>query len=77
MRKRFKMAFPKCINAYRDYISNGGRYIPEDLNDIISYHRIIACSSAECERGSSSMNLIVTNLRSRILVQHVSSLIVY
>ena len=53
--KRFKIAFPKCINVYRDYIANGGRFIPADLNEIISYHRIIACSSAECERGFTSL----------------------
>ena len=49
------LIFPKCINVYRDYIANGSRFIPEDLNEIISYHRIIACSSAECKRGFTSM----------------------
>ena len=73
--KVLKQHFQNVLMPTEIYIANGGRFIPEDLNEIISYHRIIACSTAECERGFSSMNLIVTNLRSRILVQYVSSLL--
>ena len=34
----------------------------------------IACSTAECERGFSHMNIITNDKRSNVLVSHVSSL---
>ena len=44
------------------------------LKPLMNAVNTIPCSTAECERGFSSMNIIVTNLRSDLLVQDVSAL---
>lgn len=72
--KRFRLPFSKTITAYRDFLENGGRHIPPDLKPLIGCSKVIPCSSSECKRGFSSMNLIVTETRSRLLINHVSSL---
>lgn len=73
--QRFNLPLGKILNAFRDYLACGGRHISEDLETLKKYSKIIACSSSECERGFSSMNLIVTERRSRILIYHVANLL--
>ena len=71
---RFSLPRVLTVNAFRDYVDDGGRRMPADLNPLVNCTRIIPCSTAECERGFSHMNIIVSDTRSKLLVSHVSSL---
>ena len=72
--KRFRLSSHSTINAFRDYVEDHGRHIPQDLHPLLSCSQVIPVSTAECERGFSHMNLIITTTRSRILINHVSAL---
>jgi len=39
------------------------------------YGKLIPCSSSECERGFSNMNLILNDRRNRLLIENVSNLL--
>lgn len=63
------------VIAFEDYIDNGGKKsVPVDLQPLLNCIKVIPCSSAECERGFSVMNCILTDIRSRLLVNRVSNL---
>ena len=49
--------------------------MPADLQPLVNCTHVIPSSTAECERGFSHMNLIVSDTRSMLLVSHVSSLL--
>ena len=76
---RFHMT--QVINAtiivFEDFLDNGGKKsVPEDLEPLLNCIKVIPCSSAECEKGFSAINNILTNSRSRLVVQRVSNLII-
>lgn len=73
--KQFKISFSASRNAFRDFLENGGRKIPEQLTPLINCSCVIPISTAECERGFSQMNLIVTPSRNSLSVEHVASLL--
>lgn len=72
--KRFKLNASKVKNDYRDYLDNSMR-VPKELNRLINCSKLIPCSSAECERGFSMMNNIISATRTRLLIPHVASLL--
>ena len=57
--KRFKLSSSTAINAFRDYMEDHGRHIPQDLHPLMSCSQVIPISTSECERGFSHMNLII------------------
>jgi len=57
----------------RDYIDDPS-VEPDDLKPVALCVRSIPCSSSECERGFSLMNLIHTDIRNSLLVKNVASL---
>ncbi|KAJ8888924.1 hypothetical protein PR048_008418 [Dryococelus australis] len=69
----FQLNAAKIKNAYWDYLDNS-HCIPKELNELMNCTKLIACSSAECERGFSLMNIIVSPTRNRLLIPRVSSL---
>ena len=71
---KFSLECTATVNAFRDYIENGGKSVPLALVPLVNCNKLIPCSSAECERGFSLMNLIITSLRSRLLTERVSAL---
>lgn len=72
--KRFKLNISKTVIAYRDYLDNSRR-VPDGLQELLNCTKIIPCSSADCERGFSSMNNIITPSRNTLTVSHVSALL--
>ena len=75
---RFHMtqAINATIIAFEDFLDNGKKEsVPSDLEPLLNSIKVIPCSSAECKRGFSVMNNILTDSRSRPLVQRVSNLI--
>ena len=73
---RFHVPEGEMITCFREFCSNP-KNIPRALNDklLCGALETIPVSSAEAERGSSQMNLIVTQLRSKTTVSHVASLL--
>ena len=62
--------------AFEDFLDNGRKKsVPADLEPLLNCIKVIPCSLAECERCFSAINNILTNSRSRLLVQRVSNLI--
>ena len=71
---RFNLQSRLILNAFRDYVDDFGRKMPDDLQPLVNCTKVIPCSTAECERGFSHMNIIITVIRSKLLLSHVSSL---
>jgi len=72
--RRFQLPFASIRDGYCDYKDSGGRQITQKLKPLVQAISTIPCSTAECERGFSCMNLIMTDLRSTLLIDHVASL---
>ena len=73
--KRFVLPEIVTVNAFCDYYDNIGIRIPSDLKPLINCIEVIPCSSSECERGFSQMNLIMDEKRNRLTIEHVNSLL--
>jgi hypothetical protein len=72
-----RFGFPEAVmvNAFRDYIDNLGQKVPSDLLPLLHCTQVLPCSTAECERGFSHMNIILSDTRTKLLVTNVSSLL--
>ena len=64
----------QILSGFQDYLENGGKKYPAQLNPLVDCITSLPCSSSECERGFSSMNTILTETRNRITSMHLSSL---
>ncbi|CAG9826415.1 unnamed protein product [Diabrotica balteata] len=74
--KRFKLNNTKISNCFRGYVeANSPSRVPKDLISMLNCTKPIPCSSSECERSFSLISEIMTDLRTRFLTRHVSSLI--
>ena len=62
------------VRAFREYRDNGGKQVPAGLQLLLTALTIPVCT-AECERGFSQMNLIVSPTRNQLAVATVSSLL--
>ena len=62
------------MSEFHDFLNVQGRRAPTNKAKLINYSKTIPVSSAECERGFSQMNLVATNLRNKLLVENISSL---
>jgi len=72
---RFNLPFASIRDGYCDYRDTGGRQITQKLKPLVDAIKTIPCSTSECERGFSAVNLIMTDLRSTLTIQHVSALL--
>lgn len=72
--KRFKLDERKVAYSFREYL-DCSRRVPDGLKELINCTKLVNCSSAECERGFSLMNIILTPTRNLLTVSHVSSLL--
>jgi hypothetical protein len=70
---RFNVEAQEAVDGMRDFIEDNSA-IPEGLRSLSSCLKTLPCSTPECERGFSLMNIISTDLRSTLLVQNISSL---
>ena len=61
------------IGGFCDYHEDQQKYL-DSLLPLKRACETLACSSAECERGFSLLNLILTALRNQLLIQNVVSL---
>ncbi|KAL3056623.1 hypothetical protein OYC64_019161 [Pagothenia borchgrevinki] len=73
--QRFRLPTVSVINAFRDFVeSTVDDATPAKLRPLMYCTRFIPYSTAECERGFSQMNLIITPTRNRLLIERVSTL---
>jgi hypothetical protein len=70
----FRLPYGPVRDAYCDYKDSGGKHIASELKTLMNCVSTIPCSTAECERAFSAMNVIATDIRSTLLIKHVSSL---
>lgn len=72
---RFSLDKRMAINGFRDFVDCAGRKEPDTLKPLLLCVRSLPCSTAECERAFSSMNIIVSPSRNSLLIANVSALL--
>ena len=72
---RLRVDMDKTRRAFRDFVDNGGSSIPDDMTELNFAVSTIPVTSADAERGFSTMNIICTPLRNRLGVARLSKLI--
>ena len=70
----FSLCYREIIQPFRDFKDSGGKRVPDALKKLLKCVHTIPVSNAECERGFSLMNNIVTPTRNALLIENVSSL---
>ena len=73
--ERFRVNVRQSVRAFRDYRDNGGKRIPEDLKPLLIAVDTVPVCTAECERGFSQMNLIISPTRNSLSVSTVAHLL--
>ncbi|XP_077335488.1 E3 SUMO-protein ligase KIAA1586 homolog [Lithobates pipiens] len=74
--KRFRLSYyPSICEGFRDYIDNGGEEIPEKLKPVVTAVNSLPVTSGDCERGFSTMNLVMSPIRSGLGIERLSSLL--
>jgi len=71
---RFGVSPRPAVRAFRSFVDSGRKIIEDDLRPVISSLAVIPVSTAECERGFSCMNLLLTSTCSSLHVTTLSSL---
>lgn len=69
---RFRLNVRQCQRGFRAYAD--GEYKNAKILPLIKAVKSIPCSSAECERGFSAMNSILTEYRSNLTLTNVENL---
>ncbi|XP_040069819.1 E3 SUMO-protein ligase KIAA1586-like [Ixodes scapularis] len=65
----------KAQHGFREYVENGGKTVPEKLRGVVTAVNCIPVSTADCERGFSAMNIIMTPMRSSLCITRLSTLL--
>lgn len=71
---RFRLSYATVRDGYCDFKDSGGRQVTGSFKPMLNSINTIPVSTAECERGFSAMNIILSELRSVMLIDHVSAL---
>lgn len=71
---RFRVSFENAQNGFRDFIDDGGVRVTAGLAELDTAIKTLPVSSADAERGFSTMNIIGNDLRNRLLVPKLSDL---
>jgi len=72
--QRFNLDPREAVEGMRDFVTDKPAQIPDGLKKLHACLKTLPCSTAECERGFSLMNIISTDLRFALLVKNLSSL---
>ncbi|KAL1481341.1 hypothetical protein MTO96_034543 [Rhipicephalus appendiculatus] len=73
--KRLRVHENNAVQGLREYIENGGKNVPCLLEPVVTATKCIPVSTADCERGFSAMNNIMTPSRSSLSVERLSKLL--
>jgi hypothetical protein len=71
---RLNKAYLPVQKAFRNFIDDSST-VPAEIKDLQSCILAYPVSSSDCERGFSTMNLICTKQRNRLLVANISDLL--
>lgn len=71
---KFKCDSKQAVAGMRDYIVSPTS-LPKSLQPLKNCLNSLACGTAECERGFSAMNLIVTRLRTLLTIKNLNYLL--
>jgi hypothetical protein len=72
--ERLRVNGDKARKGFRDFIDDDGSRITDDLIELTSAIKVIPVTSADAERGFSTMNIICSSLRSRLGIERLSKL---
>jgi len=72
--QRFLINTDTAIRGMRKFVDSNTIVINEELIELDVLIKTLPVSTAECERGFSLMNLICSDLRSRLTIQNISNL---
>lgn len=61
--------------GFTEYKASGGRSIPNKMKKLLIAVNTLTASNADCERGFSSMNNIITKSRSKLLTKNAANLL--
>ena len=71
--KRFALTYDDYVEGFRDFIDEP-QHVPQSMVKLKAIVNTLPVSSADCERGFSTMNVICTDLRNSLAVSHISNL---
>ncbi|RXM28054.1 hypothetical protein EOD39_10086 [Acipenser ruthenus] len=71
--RELNICFSGVKQEYRDFKEQPELHVQQILLKLTNAVDTLAVSNAECERGFSEINDIVTPLRKRLTIEHVSS----
>ena len=73
--KRVRVSYDGNLkNAYRLFKDSQGMHKIAEMQCLLNAIETVPCSTAECERGFSLMNIMCSDIRSSLAVSHMSSL---
>lgn len=75
MSERLNVDGRQSIRGFRLFKENGGKRVPPELRPLLLALSTIPVCTAECERGFSQMNLIISPTRNSLLVKTTSCLL--
>jgi hypothetical protein len=73
--ERFGVDFSKARRGFSEFVESNGLCMPENLTEINLAIETLLVTSADAERGSSTMNILCSPLRNRLEVERLSHLI--
>ena len=68
---RLKMNFSAVKQGFREYKENPQLPMTQGLVKLNQVANTLAVSTAECERGFSAMNYVLSTLRNELRIEHV------
>jgi hypothetical protein len=74
--RRFELPERSVLHGFREYKDKGGKNVPDELAPLKLALETIPVSTAECERGFSDMNAVLTAGRSSLAIRRLSSIMV-
>ncbi|XP_022182073.1 E3 SUMO-protein ligase KIAA1586-like [Myzus persicae] len=70
--QRFMLNKDNAINGFRVYLDSNG--LQNTIVELVNCIKTFPCSTADCERGFSLLNLICTDLRNKLTVSNIANL---
>lgn len=70
---RLQVPVVDALNGFREYLDNGGEEIPTRLQPLITASEAVPVTTAECERGYSCMNNVMTRERSSLAISRLAN----
>jgi hypothetical protein len=72
--KKLRLPIRQCIQGFRQFIDDGGKHYSDDILPLRKAIRSLVVSTADCERGFSQMNIVMTSSRTSLSIPRLSAL---